>query len=284
MRRRRRQSARQLLVAGDLPSLRLDRAQARIEHRGVDEVDRAAAAREALAGAQPVDGAEQIAERVARLGLGADRAQRHAEPGPGLAERAPGERIAPDAPRPRSAARPRSPSGSAFSGATAGVASRAICASSRSARPRAVGGVGLDRLGGLRRRAAIELRLRLHQHDRALGARAAVRAGASDRQRAGERRVGTRPVAQQGRGERALGQGAQLVGGAALAVGVARLPSAQRVDARVHEDARARLRDGVLEHAHRRAGRRRCRRARAPRRCARPSAGGCAGRGSRRSR
>ena len=49
-------------------------------------------------------------------------------------------------------------------------------------------------------------------------------------------------------------RGAQLVGGAAFAVGVARLPAAQRVDARVHQHARARLRDRVLEDAARGAG------------------------------
>ena len=77
----------------DLPALRLDVAQPRIDHRRVDEVDRAAAAGEALRGAQAVGRAEQVAERIARLGLGAQRAQGQAEPAPGLAERAPGERV-----------------------------------------------------------------------------------------------------------------------------------------------------------------------------------------------
>src|SRR6516225_3557582 len=65
-----------VLVGDELPALRLDRAQPRVEHRRVDEVDRSAAARELLTGAQPVDGALQIAERVACFGFSADRAQR----------------------------------------------------------------------------------------------------------------------------------------------------------------------------------------------------------------
>src|SRR6478672_2021748 len=82
-----------VLVGGELLALCLDRAQPRIEHGRVDEVDRTAGAREALTGAQPIDSAEQVAEGVARFGLGADRSERLAELRPGLRERGPGERI-----------------------------------------------------------------------------------------------------------------------------------------------------------------------------------------------
>ena len=88
----------------DLPALRVDVAQPGIDHRGVDKVDLAAAAGEALRGAQPVGRAEQVAERIARLGLGAQRAQRQAEPAPGLAER-PRRASRRDGASPRSASR-----------------------------------------------------------------------------------------------------------------------------------------------------------------------------------
>ncbi len=64
-------SARGALILLDLQPLRLDIAQPRIDHRGVDEIDRTAAARQALAGAKPVDRPEQVAHRVAGLGFGA---------------------------------------------------------------------------------------------------------------------------------------------------------------------------------------------------------------------
>src|SRR6185437_7856776 len=85
---------RRPLIRLDLLSLRLDVAKPRIDHRRIDEIDlAAAAARDALAGAQPVDGAEQVAHRIARFGFGAERAQRHAQSTPGLAERGPGQGV-----------------------------------------------------------------------------------------------------------------------------------------------------------------------------------------------
>ena len=258
---RRRRQRDSVLVGGDLLALRLDVAQARVEHRGVDEVDGAAAAGEALAGAQAVDRADQVAERVARLGLGADRAQRQAEPAPGLAERAPGERIVRVDARPRSAASAALAFSAALSGALAGVASerelrREQQRSAASRRPRRLASPRRPAPARRGRAATAPASAATARSARAL-LRGLPRTSASAFANAASARAQSRSRLDAS----ALSYGgAQLVGGAAVAVGVARLPAAQRVDARVHQHPRARLRDRVLEHARRGArGRRRCR-------------------------
>ncbi len=60
-------------------ALALEIAQARIDHRRLDEVLRGARARQALAGAQAIDRAVPVAQRGARLGLRAHRTQRLAQ-------------------------------------------------------------------------------------------------------------------------------------------------------------------------------------------------------------
>ena len=252
----RRRSARGALVGDDLLSLRLDRAQPRIDHRGIDEIDRAAAARQALAGAQAVDRAEQVAERIARLGLGADRAQRQRRGGPRSGRARSRRARRRGARRPRSAAPTRSPS------APRSRARRPASRSARSARRAAGSGASrrAHRPSSSRRRATGSPRSSCDWACISTTARSArallLGLRAHDRQRVGERRVGARPVAQHARRDGAFAGRAQLVGGVAVAVGVARLPAAQRVDARVHEHARARLRDRVLEDADASAARR----------------------------
>ena len=223
----------------------------------------------------------------ARLGFGAQRAQRQAEPRPSLAERAPGERVAPDARRPRSAALGALAFSAALSGAPRARDERDLRAEQQR-RPRAVGRIGLDvaaaARGAPRSSSDCACSSTTARSARALAARAA-RAPAPARRRATRRRAPSRAAGSRRARSRSGAQ--QLVGGRARdAVAVERLPAAQRVDARVHQHACARLRRRCARARSTGAerGRRGAERAHAPRRCARSSAGGCAGRGSRRCR
>src|SRR5574341_1456148 len=85
---------RKLLAAllGELQAAaRVDVLQPGLDHRGLDGVARAAVgARQALAGAQAVDRALQVADRHAGLGLRAHRTQRLAQLLPALRELGPG--------------------------------------------------------------------------------------------------------------------------------------------------------------------------------------------------
>src|SRR5205814_10519114 len=82
-------SAASALLVCELLALAFDVAQPRVDHRRFDEVHRTAATGQALAGAQAVDGAGEVADRDARLGLGAQRAQALAQPAPHLAQQRP---------------------------------------------------------------------------------------------------------------------------------------------------------------------------------------------------
>ena len=248
-------------------------------------------ARTALAGTQPVDRAAQVAHRDARLGLGAQRAQRLAE-------------LAPRAGR----AATRRATSRGLRGDPASAALRRCAAARRRRRRRragqrepgataaAPGALRVGRRSGFsarrarRRVAAREQRLRLQQRHRARGARAraARRVGEHAPARARSTRRRAPAVAQQRRGERAgVGVGqrvARWCGRAAVASSACQRRSAST---RVSISTRARACASACSSTRRRAAPRgagRCPCARAPRRCARWSAGGCAGRGSRRCR
>ena len=244
----------------------------------------------ALAGAQAVDRAVEVAERDARFGVGAQRAQRLAEALLDLAERGPGERVV---------RLGRDPGLQLLGALPAAARCRARAPARRGERglraqqqhrARAVGcGTARAPRVGARRVAARQQRLRrcssaphARRARRRAGCRAPGRARDGDRAR---RRGPSRAAAS--RPARSSTRASSFVGRRSWRRGRRRAPASGAARRRACPSAPARApASRVLEHAE--PARRRpapVPSARsAPRRCARWSAGGCAGRGSRRCR
>ena len=236
----------------------------------------------------------------ARFGFGAQRAQRLAQARPGLAEQGPGAGVLRVQRDPglqvvgallqgrigeRGTGRGRA--GRSDLGRPGGRQRdlRRISVTGRGRRRQTAAAPPPRAAGVAAREQGLHRQQRHHRARRVGGGAVAGRAPASARwpaphRRAPSRAAGSRPArcCRPRPGARAvLRSGARRV---------QRLPAAQRIDARVHQHARTRLRDARARSATRTGAARgaRCPGARAPRRCARWSAGGCAGRGSRRCR
>jgi hypothetical protein len=241
-----------------LAALGLQVAQARVDHRRLDEIGAwPAAARQLLAGAQAVDGTGQVAQRSLGFGFGAHGTQRLPQPAGGLRQRLPGRRVV---------ALARHPGVQGLHAAPqcglAAVGKRPVGLQQQAAAPAIHQLAGHQQRTGTGGVATRQRQLHAQPRQRAVGCGVGGRVGAGrcggqQTHRRVHRAVGPVEVTQPGRGQRRGIQAAQAVGQRQLVHGGARveaLQPAQRLHAGVHQHPRARLHQAVQQRRRRRAG------------------------------
>ena len=267
-------------LVDQLAALAFELAQARIDHRRLDEILRGARAREALPRAQAIDRAAPVAQCGARFGLRAHRAQGLALAIGARRQFAPRQRVGAVAAGPalqrfalalqaRGVARPAVP-----------PAPPAACAAASAST-----GSAARRLSAVGRIALRDRQLDAEQRPHTRPCAPSMAPAATSRSPAGEGLGGAREVAQLQRRQHA-GVERPPAGRPASWRAPCRGPAGAGAPARWGPSARARAPASahVRVARHRRLRRRRCPAAPAPRRCARWSTGGCAGTDRRRCR